>query len=162
MGKAFALVMTLRHKFRSMWNTLFAHLYVRHYCHLPRRLRQVSRKMGEGPLISSFSWPPLTPLLSKTSQCAMNEASWKPPEVIGPQATAVFGLSLERACEAQERQYLRFGRELGEQRCHFLRGGASEVPLRCLGENLSSGHKNLLSKFNHISKIFFFHHSYCL
>ena len=61
MWEALALVMTFRHKFRSMWNAPFIYLYVKHYYPLPRRLMQVSRKMEEGPLISSFSWPPLTP-----------------------------------------------------------------------------------------------------
>lgn len=55
-----------------------------------RRLMQMSRKMGKGPLISSFLWPLLTPWLSKTSQWAMNEANWKLPEVTRAQEPALW------------------------------------------------------------------------
>ena len=35
MEEVFAFGVTLRQKFRSMWSTLFAHLCIRHYCHIP-------------------------------------------------------------------------------------------------------------------------------
>lgn len=52
--------------------------------------------------------PLLTPLLSKPSLWAKNEARWKAAKEIEPQVTGVFDLDLERACEVQERWYLRF------------------------------------------------------
>ena len=86
---------------------------------------------------------------------SMNGASWKLLVVIGPQATAVFGLVLERVLLGSREVVLRCIRKLGGKISHFLRCSANEVPLSYLRDGLSSGHKNLILKFDFINKISF-------
>lgn len=108
MEEVFPLGMTLRHKFRSIWNKPFIHLYVIHYCQLPDWIPNPEhicslQKREKKAYNLHFLMPLLTPLLSKPSQWAKNEARWKVAEKTKPQVTGVFGLDLERACEVQER-----------------------------------------------------------